>query len=87
MLKNKISNVIAETFDATLGVEIVGGNTGDYSSLENVKRELNYAQNIFLKYSWPVISVTNKPIEEISSEILAIKRRINPPEYTRKKCQ
>jgi len=71
----------------TVRQEYLGGNTGDYSSLENVKRELNYAQNIFLKYSWPVISVTNKPIEEISSEILAIKRRINPPEYTRKKCQ
>ena len=71
----------------TVRQEYLGGNTGDYSSLEHVKRELNYAQNIFLKYNWPVISVTNKPIEEIASEILAIKRRINPPEYTRKKCE
>jgi regulator of PEP synthase PpsR (kinase-PPPase family) len=67
--------------------EYLGGNTGDYSSLEHVKRELNYSQNIFLKYEWPVIRVTNKPIEEISSEILAIKRRINPPEYIQKKCE
>jgi regulator of PEP synthase PpsR (kinase-PPPase family) len=67
--------------------EYLGGNTKDYSTLENVKRELNYSQNIFLKYNWPVISVTNKPIEEISSEILAIKRRINPPEYIKKKCE
>jgi len=71
----------------TVRQEYLGGNTGDYSSLENVKRELNYAQNIFLKHEWPVINVTNKPIEEISSEILAIKRRINPPEYTHKKCE
>jgi regulator of PEP synthase PpsR (kinase-PPPase family) len=40
-----------------------------------------------MKYGWPVINVTNKPIEEISSEILAIKRRINPPEYIKKKCE
>jgi len=67
--------------------EYLGGNTADYSSLEFVKRELNYAQNIFLKHDWPVINVTNKPIEEISSEILAIKRRINPPEYLQKKFE
>jgi regulator of PEP synthase PpsR (kinase-PPPase family) len=71
----------------TVRQEYLGGNNADYSSLEHVKRELNYAQNIFLKYDWPVISVMNKPIEEISSEILAIKRRINPPEYTRKKFE
>ena len=58
--------------------EYLGGNTGDYSSLEYVKRELNYAQEIFNQHQWPVISVTNKPIEEIASEILAIKRRIKP---------
>jgi regulator of PEP synthase PpsR (kinase-PPPase family) len=54
-----------------------GSSGGEYSSLEYVKRELNYAQNLFTKYQWPVISVTNKPIEEIATEILAIKRRIN----------
>jgi len=71
----------------TVRQEYLGGNTGDYSSLENVKRELNYAQNLFLKYNWPVISVTNKPVEEIASEILAVKRRINPPEFIKKKCE
>jgi [pyruvate, water dikinase]-phosphate phosphotransferase / [pyruvate, water dikinase] kinase len=67
--------------------EYLGGNIADYSSLEFVKRELNYSQNIFLKHDWPVINVTNKPIEEIASEILAIKRRINPPEYLQKKFE
>ncbi|HZX61788.1 MAG TPA: kinase/pyrophosphorylase, partial [Bacteroidales bacterium] len=71
----------------TVRQENLGGNTGDYSSLEHVKRELNYSQNIFLKYNWPVISVTNKPIEEIASEILAIRRSINPPEYVQKKSE
>jgi [pyruvate, water dikinase]-phosphate phosphotransferase / [pyruvate, water dikinase] kinase len=56
--------------------EYLKGNTGEYSSLEFVKRELNYGQNIFSRYQCPVISVTNKPIEEIASEILAIKRRL-----------
>lgn len=71
----------------TVRQEYLGGNTGEYSSIEHVKRELNYAQNIFAKYQWPVITVTNKPIEEIASEILAIKRRINQPEYIKKKCK
>jgi regulator of PEP synthase PpsR (kinase-PPPase family) len=66
--------------------EYLQGNTGEYSSLEYVKKELHYAQSFFTRYGWPVVSVTNKPIEEIASEILAIKRRINPPAYTKKKC-
>ncbi len=70
----------------TVRQEYLGGNAGEYSSLEHVKRELNFAQNIFTKYQWPVITVTNKPIEEIASEILAIKRRINQPEFLAKKC-
>jgi regulator of PEP synthase PpsR (kinase-PPPase family) len=37
---------------------------------------LNYANNIFANHDWPVVTVTTKPIEEIASEILAIKRRI-----------
>ena len=71
----------------TVRQEYLQGNTGEYSSLEFVKKELNYSQGIFTKYGWPVVSVTNKPIEEIASEILAIKRRINPPAYIKKKCE
>jgi len=59
--------------------QYLGGSAGNYSSLDQVRRELNCAKNIFEKYEWPVIQVTNKPIEEISSEILSIKRRINQP--------
>jgi len=60
--------------------QYLGESFNDYSSLENVRRELSYSKNIFNKYQWPVIQVTNKPIEEIASEILAIKRRINHPD-------
>jgi regulator of PEP synthase PpsR (kinase-PPPase family) len=57
--------------------EYLGGNTRDYASVDFVRKELYYAQRIFDRYEWPVITVTNKPIEEIASEILAVKRRID----------
>ena len=57
--------------------EYLGGATENYASVEFVRKELNYAQLIFDRYEWPVIQVTNKPIEEIASEILTIKRRID----------
>ncbi len=66
--------------------QYLGGATIEYSSLVNVRRELNYAQNLFDKYEWPVIQVTNKPIEEIASEILCIKRRIQRPDLLKRKC-
>jgi len=65
--------------------QYLGGSTGEYSSLEFVRRELTYAQHIFNRFEWPVIQVTNKPIEEIASEILAIKRRICQPDILKKK--
>ena len=67
--------------------EYLKGNTGEYSSIDFVKRELNYAHNIFSNLQCPVINVTNKPIEEIASEILAIKRRISQSEFSKKKCK
>jgi hypothetical protein len=50
----------------------LGGLTGNYSERSYVHQELNYAQKIFrLHPKWTIVNVTNKPIEEISSEILA----------------
>lgn len=63
----------------------LGGASGEYSSVDFIRRELNYSQNIFARFGWPVIQVTNKPIEEIASEILAIKRRIDKPECRKRK--
>jgi len=52
----------------------LGGAVGDYDDIESVRVELMYARKIFSKNpKWAVINVTNKPIEEIASEILAIK--------------
>jgi len=66
-------------------LQYLGGSSNEYASFENVKRELNYSQKIFNQFRWPVIEVTNKPIEEIANEILSIKRRINHPEPKRRK--
>lgn len=53
--------------------DYLGGAVGDYADLEYVRREVEYALNIFRsQHGWPVIEVTDKPIEEISSEILAL---------------
>jgi regulator of PEP synthase PpsR (kinase-PPPase family) len=57
--------------------EHLGGANEDYTSVDFVRKELNYAQRIFNRFEWPVIQVTNKPIEEIAAEILAVKRRID----------
>jgi regulator of PEP synthase PpsR (kinase-PPPase family) len=53
----------------------MGGQCGEYASIHHIKAELHYAEQIFTKQEWPVVTVTSKPIEEIASEILAIKRK------------
>ena len=51
----------------------LGGATGDYASFEYVKDELIYARRLYERHpDWTTIDVTNKPIEEIASEILLI---------------
>ena len=46
--------------------------TGNYSTLEQTKKELNYANGIFQRFpNWHIIDVTNKPLEEIASNILS----------------
>lgn len=48
----------------------LGGLTGEYASPSHVQKELNYASRIYRMHpEWTIINVTNKPIEEISSEI------------------
>jgi len=53
--------------------ERLGGATGEYAELDFVRREVEYALSIFRsQHGWPVVNVTDKPIEEIASEILAL---------------
>jgi regulator of PEP synthase PpsR (kinase-PPPase family) len=57
--------------------EHLGGATGDYAKLSYIQREINYAHKIYNKQpKWAKVDITNKPVEEISSEILAALRKI-----------
>lgn len=50
----------------------LGGSTGHYSELDHVRAELRYAKTVFSRIpDCQVIDVSNKPIEEIASDILA----------------
>lgn len=53
----------------------LGGATGDYADPQSVRREVAYALQLFHEQQWPVVEVTNKPIEESASEILALVRQ------------
>ncbi len=55
----------------------LGGFTGNYSSRSHVQQELNYASRIYRTHpKWTIVNVTNKPIEEICSEMLfSIRKR------------
>jgi regulator of PEP synthase PpsR (kinase-PPPase family) len=53
----------------------LGGATGDYADLASVRREVTYALHLFREQQWPVVEVTDKPIEESASEILALVRK------------
>jgi len=53
----------------------LGGATGDYADLDAVRREVEAALALFRAHPrWSVVDVTDKPIEEVASEILALVR-------------
>ena len=53
--------------------EHLGGATGDYADPEFACHEVEYAMSIFRSQrGWRVVNVTDKPIEEIASEILTL---------------
>ena len=50
------------------------GAAGEYADQEYVRIELMHARQFYGRYpGWAIINVTNKPIEEIASEILALR--------------
>jgi regulator of PEP synthase PpsR (kinase-PPPase family) len=58
--------------------EQFNGITGNYAELDYVSREMKYAMKLFSQQNgWFIIDVTSKPIEEIASEILALRRKFN----------
>ena len=44
----------------------------DYTSIENIKKEIADAKETFQKYSWPFIDVTRKSVEEAATSIIKI---------------
>ena len=43
-----------------------------YTSIKNIKKEVNEAKKTFLKYRWPSIDVTRKSVEEAAASIIKI---------------
>jgi len=51
------------------------GMAGEYANIDYVRQEIIYALRIFERPpKWPIVNVANKPIEEISQEIITILR-------------
>ena len=44
----------------------------NYTNIENIKKEVTEAKNIFKKYGWPNINVTRKSVEEAAASIIKI---------------
>ena len=44
----------------------------DYTNLENIKKEVQEAKNLFQKYKWPTIDVTRKSVEETAASVIKI---------------
>ena len=44
----------------------------NYTSIENIKREIEDAKKTFKKYKWPSIDVTRKSVEEAAASIIKI---------------
>ena len=56
--------------------EHLGGITGNYAEYMYVAEELKFALRLYRSQpKWTIINVTGKSIEEIASEILALKRK------------
>jgi regulator of PEP synthase PpsR (kinase-PPPase family) len=47
-----------------------GSEDTDYTDLESVRHEVNFARKLFTKYGWLVIDVTRRSIEETAATIL-----------------
>lgn len=65
--KEKLSSIRSERLK-TIGLE----PEANYSNVESIEKELEYAHSIMHRLHCRVIDVTNKAIEETASEIIAI---------------
>lgn len=72
-------NIVALTIDPVLLQKIrkeralkIGLENPSYYDLQEIRKELIYANNIYLKYNWPIVNVSRKAVEEVATEILKI---------------
>lgn len=50
----------------------LGGNVGEYAKQSHILKDLEHAHSIYKRQpKWTIIDITNKPVEEISMEILS----------------
>jgi len=47
-------------------------NETEYTNLEDIIKELDYAKKTFKKFNWPIIDVTRKSVEETADSIIKI---------------
>jgi|TARA_B110000902_G_scaffold262338_1_gene338994 regulator of PEP synthase PpsR (kinase-PPPase family) len=47
-------------------------NIPNYSNLEFIQKEIEESKKLFKKYSWPVIDVTRKSVEETAATVIKI---------------
>ena len=50
----------------------LGQDSSSYAHMEYITKELEYSKEIFKRHRWPVINVTNRAVEEVAHEVLAI---------------
>jgi hypothetical protein len=50
---------------------------GEYADYESILHQVKEAKRLYGQRGWPVVDVTNKSIEEISTEVIALVRRRN----------
>ncbi|MBZ0269091.1 kinase/pyrophosphorylase, partial [bacterium] len=55
--------------------EYLQQRVGEYADPESIRMELMAARQMYHHHGFPIIDVTNKPIEEIASEILATRAK------------
>jgi len=67
-IRSQLLNEIRRERLKTLGLT----SDANYSSLERIESELEYAQKIMRRLGCPIVDVTNKAVEETASKILQI---------------
>jgi len=48
------------------------GESGGYTNINDIAREVEYAESLYEKYGYAVVNVTHKSIEETSTEIMRL---------------